>query len=122
MPVVANIDPQDVSQPLPAGNAPSQLPEDERVELFSIPQPDGTMRAIYVPKAIGPNVALQYLRDVRRNGQQYAIAGMMDKLLGPEGMDALADYDDLTEEDLEAVMAAVQKHVLGPLERGKGKR
>ncbi len=113
-----------LSATLPAETAPadtSGTPEAEEgaetLVLFSLNGRDYT-----VPKRVGPNVALRYLRDIRRHGQEHAIAGLMEALLGAEAMDALADYDDLTEEDLESVMKAVQTHVLGPLEKHSGKR
>lgn len=92
-------------------------PTQERIELFSI-----NGRSYSIPKRPGPNVALRYLRDVRRHGREHALAGILEAMLGTEGMDALADYDDLTDEDMDAVMAAVERHVLGPLEKKTGKR
>jgi hypothetical protein len=90
--------------------------ESDQVVLFSL---DG--KDYFVPAKIGPNVALAYMRDIRRNGVEHARAGILERILGREALDALADYDDLTEEDFEAVMKAVDKHVLGPLEKtGKG--
>ncbi len=105
----------------PDPSAPSALPESERVVLFTIHQDGQEPRPIYAPKKVGPNVALQYMRDVRRHGREHAMAGIMERMLGSEGLDALADYDELTEDDLAAVMSAVEQHVLGPMERkGKG--
>jgi hypothetical protein len=105
----------------PGDEAPAPAPaapEPERIELFSI-----NGRAYSIPKRPGPNVAVRYLRDVRRNGREYAVAGLMEAMLGREGLDALADYEDLTDAELDSVMTAVERHVLGPLERGKaGKR
>jgi hypothetical protein len=72
-----------------------------------------------VPRKPGPNVALGYLRDVRNHGQEYARAGLLERFIGAEGMDALADYEDLTDEDLEKIWALVEKHVLGGVNRGK---
>ena len=108
-------DPEDAADPGPAAGDPPP----ERIELFSI-----NGKAYHVPKRPGPNVALGYLRDIRRYGQEVAIAGLLEAMLGREGMDALADYDDLTENELDAVMRAVEQHVLGPLKGGgkPGKR
>lgn len=89
---------------------------EDRVVLFSLNGTD-----YYVPKKVGPNIALRYLRDVRRHGKEHAIGGLMEAMLGERGMDALAEYEDLTTEDLESVMVAVEKHVLGPLEKSMGK-
>lgn len=90
--------------------------EPDKVVLFSIDDKD-----YYVPAKIGPNVALAYMRDIRQQGLEYARAGMLERMLGSDGLRALAEYEELTEEDLNAVMEAVDKHVLGPLqESGKG--
>jgi len=90
--------------------------EPETVVLFSL---DG--KDYYVPAKIGPNVAMAYMRDIRRRGLEYARAGILERMIGKEGLDALADFEGLTEENLEAVMKAVDRHVLGPLEKsGKG--
>ena len=103
--------------PEPAGGTAAEpTAGPEQIVLFSL---DG--RDYYVPKQIGPNVAMAYMRDIRKNGLEYARAGILERLIGKEGLDALADYDGLTEEDLDSLMKAVDKHVLGPLERsGKG--
>jgi hypothetical protein len=93
---------------------PPSAGEGDRVVLFSINGID-----YHIPKRPGPNVALRYLRDTRRHGREYALAGMMEAMVGRAGMDALADYEDLTDEELDSVMQAVHRHVLGPLERGK---
>jgi hypothetical protein len=74
-----------------------------------------------VPKVIGPNVSLAYMRDIRRKGVEEARAGILERILGPEALDALADYEDLTEEEFQSVMDAVDRHVLGPLEKQVGK-
>lgn len=114
-----------LSEPLPD--------ETDSVDTSGTPEDDGVRgdrlvlfelngREYTVPKRIGPNVALGYMRDIRRHGKEHAIAGIMEALLGREALDALADYEDLSEEELEQVMAAVQHHVLGPLEKRSGKR
>jgi hypothetical protein len=110
-------DEQGVSGPDPAPDtAVESSTEPEQIVLFSL---DG--RDYYVPKRIGPNVAMAYMRDIRKRGLEYARAGILERLIGKEGLDALADFDGLTEEDLDSLMKAVDKHVLGPLERsGKG--
>lgn len=112
---------------VPDGDGPtdngviSEPPPPDKVVMFYIPQPDGkggtVDKPVYAPRQLGPNVALQYLRDVRRRGQEYAMAAIMERILGPEGMDALADYEDLTTEELQEVFKAVETHVMGPLIR-----
>lgn len=111
-------DPEEAAVPEPAAAEPAP-PEPERIKLFEL-----NGRVYSIPKRPGPNVSVRYLRDTRRHGREHAIAGLMEAMLGAEGMDALADYDDLTEAELDAVMRAVEQHVLGPLKGGgkSGKR
>lgn len=105
-----------VPVPAPAAEAPN-APAGDRLVLFEL---DGVK--YYVPRRPGPNVALGYLRDVRRKGEQYARAGLMERFIGEAGMDALADYEDLTDQDMERIWSLVEKHVLGPMKAtGKGK-
>lgn len=109
-------DPDADETPAPEEESPASAGAD-RIELFAI-----NGKSYSIPKRPGPNVTIRYLRDVRRHGKEHAIAGLMEAMLGTEGMDALADYEDLTDEEMDSVMDAVQRHVLGPLEKKTGKR
>lgn len=84
-------------------------PEEDRQELFRLDDE----RVFYVPRKVGPNVSIAYLRDVKRHGETYATAALMERMLGEEAMDALAEYDDLTEDELERIGKIVQKWVFG---------
>ena len=44
---------------------------------------------------------------------------MMETLVGEEGWQALQDYDDLTDEDLAAIIQAAAKIMNGPMEDPK---
>lgn len=87
-----------------------------KVYLFSLNGVDH-----FLPERVGPNVSFRYLRDLRKSGPEIAVANLFVALLGEDALDALADADDLTEEDVETVMKAVQRHALGPTEGGRGK-
>lgn len=69
-----------------------------------------------IPKKARVNVALGYLRDVRKHGAEFAAGKLMEAMLGEEAYDALVEYDDLTPEDLAKVMEAVQQVAMGELE------
>ena len=73
-----------------------------------------------IPKYPDARVALRYLRDVRKHGEDYAVAGMLTELLGEEGFDALCDHPGVKEAQFNLVMAAAQKHVMGSMEASRG--
>src|SRR5690606_34621996 len=85
----------------------SNVPE-ERVVLFIIDDVEYT-----VPKRPRPNIGLKYMRVLRDQGQEIAIAGLLEDMLGKEGYIALTECEYLTNEDFEAVMNLVQKLALG---------
>lgn len=95
------------------GDAADDDGGDDGVVLFEL---DGVK--YFMPRKPGPNVGVGYLRDVSREGESVARARLLERFIGPDGMDALADYEDLTDEDLEAIWARVDKHVLGGVNRG----
>lgn len=101
--------------------APSTEPvEVAMVTLFSIGD-----KEYQVPKKPSATVSLKYLRDVRNHGEETAAANLIAVLLGEEGFEALCDYEDLTDEQWEAIQSAAQKHVVGSREkanRGNGGR
>lgn len=86
----------------------------ETVELFSI---DG--KSYSIEKKPRVNVALKYLKIARNEGADAAGAFLLEKLLGEEAYEALLDYDDLTPENLAAIVEAAQKATLGDLETPK---
>jgi hypothetical protein len=70
-----------------------------------------------IPAKPKVNIALRYLKNVRDKGDDIAAAELMAELLGEDGFNDLAEYDDLTPEQFEAVVKSAQKHVLGALEK-----
>lgn len=85
-----------------------------RVPLFYIDDKMFTIEA----KA-KPNDSLRYLDIMRRQGQEAAIGFMMETLVGEAGWQALMDYDELTEDDLEQIIRAAQKIMTGAMEAPK---
>lgn len=83
---------------------------------------DGTLlfslgdKHFYMPDQIPPNIAFKFLRDRRREDQTYAVAGLIENLLGPKALDALADADDMSGEDMKTLMKIINDKVMGKLE------
>jgi hypothetical protein len=108
-----------------AGSAPNIVslrsaknpPQGERVPAFSI---NGVTYSILTRPKV--NAGLKYVHLARTRGQEIAIDFMLETLLGKEGYQALMDFDDLTEEDLTAVMDAASKIMAGAIEAPKEKR
>lgn len=90
--------------------------EVESVELFSI---DGASYSI--PKKPRVNLALRYLKMARESGADAASAYLLEQLVGEDAYTALMNYEDLTQETLQAIMVAAQKVTLGGLEDPKAK-
>lgn len=88
--------------------------EVEQIELFSI---DGVSYTI--PNKARVNVGLKYMKLMRDQSANAADAWLLEALLGKEAFEALTNYDDLTPEVLEAIVAAAAKVVLGEMETPK---
>ncbi len=96
--------------------APSQEVEEvETIVLFTIGDEE-----YRIPKKPKANVALKYLKNVRDRGEDFAAAELLAEVLGEDGFNALAEYDELTDDQFEAVQKAAQKHVLGAMEKNRG--
>lgn len=83
-------------------------PDNERELLFTI---GGT--PFYMPKDPSPQLGFKMLRDTKRHGQMYAIATLIEELLGPQCLDALADTPDMTKEDWDVIADILSEKVLG---------
>jgi hypothetical protein len=95
----------------------SPAAEAERRDLFEV---DDVMYSI--PVSVPVNKALRYMNIGRKQGMEAQIDYALGLLLGEDGYEALMGFDDLTEDDLEAVVNACQKVMTGPVENPKGKR
>lgn len=91
-------------------------PADERVPAFSI---NGVTYSILTRPKV--NAGLKYVHLARTRGSEIAIDFMLETLLGKDGYQALIDFDDLTEDDLKAVIDAASKIMAGAVEAPKGK-
>lgn len=85
------------------------------VEMIDIFEIDG--KTYQIPAKAKVNVSLKYMKNVRKHGAEYAAGELLEDMLGEDAYDALMNYDDLTAEDLNAVMEAVQKVALGDMEK-----
>jgi hypothetical protein len=84
---------------------------DARVPLFEIDD------VVYtVPAKPRVNLALKFMWQSKTLGQDTAAMNILEDLLGTEGFEALVNYDDLTPQDLEAVVTRATKLLMGSLE------
>lgn len=95
----------DNTQPIEIGKNKSK---GDRVPLFSI---EGVVYS--TPAKPGPSIGLKYMRVLKNEGQEIAVAGLLEDMLGEAGFKALSECEDLTTEELEQVMNEVQKRALG---------
>jgi hypothetical protein len=90
--------------------------DEEREPLFYIDEVEYT-----IPKLIRPNIAMRYLQDTIDRGHDYALAAGMREVLGAEAMEALAETDAVTDEQMDQIMAIVERKLLGQMKRSLGK-
>jgi hypothetical protein len=91
--------------------------QDERVPAFRI---NGTTYSIATKPRT--NQGLKYMNLSRTRGSAIAIDFMLETLLGTDGYQALMDFDDLTDDDLEAIIKAASRIMAGAIEGPKGKQ
>lgn len=89
--------------------------DDKRVPLFEIDDVTYT-----VPAKPRVNLALKFMYQARTLGQDTAAMNILEDLLGHDGFQALMNYDDLTQEDLEAVIGRATRLLMGSLESVSG--
>lgn len=89
----------------------SEAPAVETEPVFSI---DG--RVFEMPKRVTTNTALKYMRMVRKDGQESAIAWAVERVLGEEAYVALMEHDALTQDQLAQVMGIVRDKLMGAVE------
>lgn len=95
------------------GSTEDAANEIETVELFKLDD-----KVYSVPKEVSAGVSLEYLERQSEEGPDAAIYFIMKKLLGEEAFNALKSHPNLKKDQLEQVMAAVEKHALAD-EEGK---
>ena len=80
-----------------------------------------TLTDLYtMPRKPNVGMSLAYLKQARRMGAELAGSWLIEEALGSDAYDALAAEKDLEPEDLERIIAKVQKTALGGLENPKG--
>lgn len=89
---------------------------EERIEAFSI-----NSKKYSILTRPRTNQALRYVHLARTRGSEIAVDYMLEVLLGAEGYQALLDFDDLTEENLTAVINAASRIMAGAVETPKEK-
>lgn len=73
-----------------------------------------------IPVNVGANISLGYMKLARERGDMIAIGWAAEKVLGEIAYTALMECDDLSPENLEAVLSVVHKKIMGVMEPGKG--
>lgn len=89
---------------------------DERVVLFSLDDQEFT-----IPKKFPVGLGLKVIRTMRRRGQEVAMAELLEEVIGEDAYEALVNYPDLSNDDIEHLMQIVNKLALGSLDGPKGR-
>jgi hypothetical protein len=90
--------------------------KEDRVPVFEI---DGTTYTMATK--VRTNQGLQYLHLARTRGTEMAIDYAMEITLGQEGFAALREFEDLSDEDLAAIIEKATGILAGAVEGPKGK-
>jgi hypothetical protein len=77
-------------------------------------------REFTIPVEVPPNVSMAYLRDMRNGNAEQALASVFDRLLGPEGLDELAECDSLEPDQLKEIMRVIELKVMAAAEQLQG--
>lgn len=79
---------------------------EDRVTLFSIDDTEYT-----IPTRVRPNHGLQIMHVFRQQGETAGVSFMLEVLLGTDGYNALMNFDDLEDDDLETIIEVAFKLV-----------
>lgn len=116
-PAVRNIQPPQDFEPV---RFVTKRPEDrepvERVVLFSLDDKDYT-----IPRKFPVSLGLKVIRTMRKRGQEIAMAELLEEVIGEDAYEALVNYPDLEDSDIERLMEIVQSLALGSLDSPKGR-
>lgn len=96
--------------------AREQAKREGRELLFTIDGVD-----FFMPKEPSPQIGFKMMRDIRRRGEIYAYAGLMEELLGPDVLDALADTQSMSDKDWEVVGEIIATKVFSRMKDPMGK-
>jgi hypothetical protein len=110
---------QQTFEPVRITGAPAEV---EREPLFYLDDEETGEPVEYtIPKKIPANITIQYLRDCANDGQEVALGKAMRVVLGEDAMDALADSESVTDENMTAIMAIVEKKLMAQMKKSLGK-
>lgn len=70
-------------------------------------------REYKVPAKPAVNIALRFLDDLNKRGEELAVARMLPKLLGEEAWEALLAEDDLTMDEFQSIAQAASQLLMG---------
>jgi len=93
----------------------TKVVDTEREPLFYIDD-----REFTIPKELRANVVARYLQDTLDHGQEHALAAAMREVLGDDAMEALADSDAVTADQMAQIMGIVERKLMGQMERSLG--
>jgi hypothetical protein len=94
---------------------------EERIVVFTLERPDGTVDEFSIPKRHRPNVGLRFLWEMKTLGEQIATVNLLETAFGTEGFLALIGHDDLTVEQNERIQRMVLSYTMGDVEKGKAR-
>lgn len=100
----------------PTESAPVRLStkttlDESRVTLFYLDDKPYT-----VPRRPRPNLALKFMWQTKTEGEEQAGMNLLVAMIGEDGFRALMDFDGLSTEDFETVMAKATDLAMGSLE------
>ena len=99
----------------PGPDTSSPAAQSKGMHLFSLGVGDNE-KHYYMPEQVPPNIAFKFMRDRRREDVVYAVAGLIENAIGPDALDALAEADDMSAEDMRTLMKIIQEKVMGHME------
>ncbi len=90
-----------------------EVEEATRVPLFYIDDEEYT-----IPQTFSASIGLRYLRNINVDGRDYAIAQLMEEVLGEEGFEALSTCNYLTKTQIENITEYIVELALGAVDEG----
>lgn len=94
----------------------SKAADADRIVLFYVDDQEYS-----IPKRVGRNHGLRYLRTMRKQGEALAAQELLEILIGEDGYEALMDCDDLEDAQLDQIMTRLRDMALGEVEEQEGK-
>lgn len=106
-------------EPVRIGSTPVEV---EHEPLFYLPDPDSGEDIEYtIPKKIPANITIKYLNWCATLNQEIALGRAMRVVLGEDAMEALAEADSVTDEDMERLMGIIERKLQGQIRKSLGK-